>query len=289
MPPDQNPQNLSEQQLRFGYWFVIHKLLLRKLLIVFLIVVDAALVGFALYGFIDYAFISGPRERAALAGLARGGLDFHALVVRNAPRPLEVTSVVLVPGKAMTDAVGRVRNSNREWYAIFDYQFLVSGEATVPRRGFVLPGEEKYIFDLAIAVKGAPRNARLELRNISWQRVNPHTTPDPAAFLAERLGLDIKDVNYTASLKIDGGEISRVTFAVENHTAYGFWQAAFNVVLIRGNAIAGANRVVAEGLRSLERRELAATWFEPVGAVSKVEIQPDINIFDPSVYLPAGR
>lgn len=275
--------------MRFGYWFVTHKLLLGKLSTVALIVMDVALVGYGLYGFLDYAFITGPRERAALAGLARGGIDLHALVVRNAPRPLEVKSVVIVPGKAIADAVGRVRNPNREWYATFEYQFLVSGEVTAPRQGFILPGEEKYVFDFAISVKGAPRNARLEIRSVAWQRVNPHTVPDPAAFVAERLGFAITDVNYTSSIKIAGGEISRADFAVDNQTAYGYWQASFNVVLIRGNSIAGVNRVVAERLQSLEKRALAATWFEPVGAVSKVEIQPDINIFDPTVYLPAGR
>lgn len=261
-------------------WMILHKIALKKFLIYFLILLSLLFWGYGMYGLVDWLFITGPAERSAIARLHENLVNPEAI---PRPRSLEIKGITLISGTRY-DAFAVIKNPNSKWFATFDYRFLIAGEETTTRQGFILPGEEKFIFDLGLQVKGKPTRATLELKNLHWKRIQSREIPDYDAYRDARLAFGISDVSYTPTLQVAGKAISRATFTVRNNSAFNYFEVPFVVILHRGGVIAGIGLATAQNLNSGEERKMDATWFDTLSGITKVEVRPELNILDSSVY-----
>ncbi len=98
--------------------------------------------------------------------------------------------------------------------------------------------------------------------------------------------MTIEDVAFSRELEIDSEEIGRVSFTVRNTTAYSYWEPSFTILLMRGGSVAGVTRTTLTRLKSGDERSVAVNWFGSLPAVTKVEVIPEVNLFDPDVYMP---
>ncbi len=285
MPENNTPDNLTEPELKFGYWFVTHKLKLRRILIIKLAVFSVSLYIYSLYYIIDYFFISGVGERAALVELSRG-IDYTPLREARRAEELNIGLPQVFGGAGNRfDLIAKLKNKNSDFYAIFKYKFVGPGFLSLAETGFVLPGEEKYLMLLAAPGVTRPRALRVELEDLKWQRISRHLIPNPEEFTRDHTNFLIQNVVYNPALTRDNVVISSVSFTVTNNTAYSYWRVDFPVVLLRGLLPQAVNIVTAPQFRSGETRRLEVSWFEALPPVDKVDVKTSINIFDPEVYM----
>ena len=277
-----------KRQYKFQMWWIGHRAQFKKLGYGLFIAFYACLIVFALWTFIDGFLVSHDREQAAVARLVLSGQDdLRAYTTATAAVPLETDDVTtLALEDQRYDLVSVVHNPNSDWYAMFSYAFLLGGEPIASGESFVLPGSEKPLAALAVSSTGPLSGSELELTNIRWRRVDKHVTGPYEAWSQARLNLEVKDVEYLTNIVLDGKTIGRVRFTVKNRTAFSYYDPPFMILLKRGAAIVGANKTTLSTLDSGETREVVVNWFGALPSASSVEVVPDINIFDLTVYKP---
>lgn len=287
MPPQDPPSNFekfSEQELKAASWYVSHKLLLKKILIGFLIAVSAGLLGYGLYGLVNYYFIEGPAFEANINALIGSGGGTPA---SSEPQSAQIGSAtILSPGQGKYDLVAKINNPNQDWRLEFDYHFVLDGKVLATKSGFILPGEEKFLIDLGVEAASKPRSAEAEIDNLRWQRIDLHEIPDYAAWRDERLNFVFEDVKFSPAVVSGKITTSRASFTAKNMSAYGFWDVGFYILLYRGSSLAGITYVTLQEFASGQTRQVEVSWFEPLSSVTQVKIIPEVNIFDPQVYIP---
>ncbi|MBU0463677.1 MAG: hypothetical protein KKD21_12990, partial [Proteobacteria bacterium] len=74
------------------------------------------------------------------------------------------------------------------------------------------------------------------------------------------------------------------TFNVSNDTAYSYWNPKFYILLMKGEKVAGISQTDIQGFDSGEERDILINWFGTLPTVSKVQIVPEVNIFDVDEY-----
>lgn len=277
---------LTEKQLKFGYWFTTHKGLLRRIGYGIFIVADVVLVGFALYGFVDHFLISWNRDMVLRRDLGRA-IFSNEVVQATAPDALLVKQTsVFRSGEGRYDFLAVVQNPNEDWYATFIYQFVSGETVTSEQEGFILPQEEKYVTQFATPFAGAPRETEFRIIDIDWRRVNRRVIRDYAIWKNERLRPIVSNVVHTQNATGLAAGISRTSFDVKNPTAFGYWQIGLAVALLRGTTPVAVNYIALDRFESGETRSVDVHWFEPLPSASTVDIRSEVNLFDPSVYLP---
>lgn len=283
-----NPQNqsnfdMSERQLGFAYWFVTHRILLKKIALSVFIVFDAVFLLYGLYGFVDYFFITGPKEAKYISQLPLSLVNPEAIYKERA-RSLEILSTHLVPSAGKYDLAAKIRNPNEDWYAKFSYNFIVDGKPTKVQEGFVLPKEEKFLFELAVERTGA-RLASLAISDVRWQKINLHEIPDYEVWKKVNLNFPISEIVFNGAMRTDTKVFSQADFKVKNLTANDFWQVDFKVILYRGPVLAGINFVRVDRFYAADERSVSLVWYESIPGVSRVEVYPEVNVFDEKNYI----
>lgn len=282
---------LTEQKLNLGYWWVTHKVQVRGWFSIFLAVVDLALVGFAGYGFADWFFGSGDIERRAMAVMAKPAIDYAYFRQKANPQNVAVQdALVLNSGEKTYDFIARAANPNPQWWVEFDYRFSSAAGETQTQKGYLLPGETKWLNALGVKSDVRPGGAKIAVENIVWRRVPLHVTrPDYATWAAKRLNFILDGVSFVPPSPQDPIAVNRAKFTVTNDTGFGYFKVGFFVTLTSGSRVVGVNRVVISDLRPGDRRDVDASWFFDLPGVTKVEVKPEVNIFDERNYIPPGQ
>lgn len=285
--PSPNIQNFSEKQLKFAAWYVARKMLLKKILIGFLIVLSAVFWIYGIYGLINYYFIEEPSFNLMTRNLSRF-VDYQNVREKFQPQNLEIGAVsILSAGKEKYDLAVKISNPNANQRLNFDYNFVVDGKQTISKKGFILPGEEKFLLGLGAESKTKPRQTDLEFSNMKWQRIDAHQISDYKAWQDERLNFIFENVKFSPAV-VAGNKIaiSRASFKARNATVYGFWDVGFAILLYRGSSLVGANYITLEEFLSGQTRQVEVSWFEPLPSVTRVEVAPEVDIFDARVFMP---
>ena len=135
-----------------------------------------------------------------------------------------------------------------------------------------------------------PAGPEIEVSAVRWKRVDQHAVrPDYKTWAQARLDFAIEDVKFAPPSPTDAISVSRATFTIANRTAYSYWSAGFFVVLYSGSRIVGVNYVTISELRAGRSTPVDASWFIDLPSVSRVEVIPEVNIFDDRIYIPPGR
>lgn len=287
MPDALIPNDITEKQLKWGYWFVTHKLLLRRVLVVVLLLANAALFGFSGYAFVADLLNASLRE-AQLQSLVTNRLN-PAVADAQAPQSLTSSNAQVLVSNGKYDFVVTVKNPNRYFSARFSYRFVAGSFATPPTVGFILPSEEKFVVTLGQAADARPSGAALEISNIVWQRIDRHAIPDWTVFSSQHLNFPITDISYTPGIEIAPGKptIGRTTFTIANNTGYGYYDMRLLVLMYRGPALAAVNTTILPTFAPGETRNGDVTWYEDFGAISQIKVIPEIDITNDASFIRA--
>jgi len=268
-------QNFTDQELKFSYWYITHKLLLRRIFIIFLIA-----TGFLIWFFVIWqlAFWGAyfQLEQYQIKKLIFNDNPGLTAIDSARPRPLQISDPLALAGENdRRDYLAEVTNGNDSWLAVFDYTFDSGGSQTRSKQGFILPTEKKFLVSL-----GAEGNvSTLKISNVSWQRL-----VKAQAVYEDRYRFKIENDKFLASQQ--AGEPSQLVFDITNSSPFSYWQVGVQMFLYSGGNIVSADYLVLEQLKSGEKRLVAFNWSGKLPRLSKIEIIPEVNVFDESNIMP---
>ncbi len=270
----------SENALRWSQWWLDHRERVRKIGLGLFIAADVLLVGYGFWGFIDWLALGGVKEEVMIRQMTSPdygryeGLSLEEVQV-GAP-------IVLPGGSGKLDLLAPVENHNANFWAELDYHFVVGGTAQPLLHAFILPGQAKYLVQL-----GAPSDAggsvELKIEKRVWHRADLRGETSEV-FAATRLNLYATNPVFTPSDPLATTPSSSAQFTLANDTAFGYYDVDLLVLLYRGDAIVGANQLTVDSLAAGERKPLQLFWYQTLPQVTKVEVVPSVNAFDPAVY-----
>lgn len=274
MSIDQN-NNFTDKELKFSYWYVTNKLLLRNIF-----TVSLGVVGFLLWLYVIwqlvffgvYYSVENYQTRKLIFG------DNLALSNINQlkPKSLQINDpTALIGENNRNDYFAQITNNNSDWLATFDYVFSGNNKSTISRQGFALPLEKKYLMNLG--VDGSI--TELSVTNVKWQRVyNPQLTYE------ERYRFKIENDTFTVGSKPD--EPSILDFDITNDSAFNYWQVGVQTFLYSSGNVASVNYIVLEQLMAGEKRHVQLNWNTKLPRISNIEVIPEVNVFDADNIMP---
>ncbi|HBK34615.1 MAG: hypothetical protein UU08_C0004G0013 [Candidatus Uhrbacteria bacterium GW2011_GWE2_40_58] len=274
-----------EREYRLSLWWVEHRVFLRRVGYGLFIAFDIFLLFFVVWSYLDAFVVSYDKEQYAVAEMvAYGQEDLHAYTTSEAAKNLETSSVrVFSLGDSKYDFYTTVINPNWDWWAEFDYRFA-SGDQEETGTSFILPGEEKPVTALSVASSNPLHFAEVEIENIHWHRLDHLVVGNYPDWFEDRFRLVIEDEVFDPSFVLNEQTIGRISFTVTNEGAFSFYNPVFYVVLWRGTSVVGVTCTTLSSLEAGDSQEVVVNWFGLVPSTSKIEIIPEINIFDPDVY-----
>ncbi len=272
-------QQLTEQELKFGYWFVTHREQLRRLLIGFLVAFCAITYGYALFALIRFYGFEYESYRRGAETAGQTYINIEEVHQSYAIQPLEVVSRQVISGRGQSsDIAVLVRNPNTKWaLERVSYQFSIGGRFLQAQETYFLPGEEKYLLALNQEgiVTGTPQ---VFFENEEWQRVTNYEqwAPDYLNFL-------ITNKRFLSSRQSELSDqlpVSEVTATIANATAYNYVSMEVQVALFTGNRLAAIDSVVIPDFPSGVSKPLSVRFTQNLSAITTVQIIPSVNILD---------
>ena len=163
-------EDLTEKQLKIGYWYLTHKAILNKYLVIFLIVLNIVLWGYSGYRWVMY-YIETPSYEKMIAEMPKDLINWKDFHEKHQPQPLQVIETTAISlGKGKYDLVAKIENPNIHWMVEdFKYQFSLGGSLKETKESFVLPGEAKFLIDLGVRGAG---EANVIFKDIDWFRIS---------------------------------------------------------------------------------------------------------------------
>lgn len=276
--------NLSDDELKAGYWYVTHRVLLRKIFVFSLAIISGALLLFGIWGLINYYVVESAGRQALQTDLAKAKLNYQLLSEINKPLDLQIMETEVVKaGDNAYDFITNVVNPNAQWAVeSFDYYYLFGEEKTNVKSEYILPGQSKLVLYLNYPPDGFIGSASLIMENIKWkkaanfsewqEKVMQFAFENQVALSSKKSGLSEQEL------------ISTIQFDVLNKSPYSFWEPRFIVLIVKGDKIVGAAQVVLDSLSSGEKRTETVNLFQSISGGAELQIVPDINILDPNVF-----
>jgi hypothetical protein len=277
-------EELSNFQLKFGYWYLRNKIFLRKLGIGFLIFLCVALWGFSLYRGIMMLFVEQNSYRSMVNSLEYDAINYSYFRERNKPQQLQlVSSNIINQPDGKFDVIAQVINPNDNFVAR-NVQFeLVSGANIIESKTItVYPGETRYVmFFLAESAQGG---AQIRIGNIDWLRFERF-----ADFADPRLRFAVTDIRFQTPIESrNTGQVpaSTLSFSITNNSAFSYWEVGMIMILQSGGRPVAANYLTLDQLKSGEKREVVMRWYESLPSITQYTIVPVVDLINPQAYMP---
>ncbi len=276
-------REFDSQTLKYGMWFVTHRLLLYRILVGGLI--SLAVIFFAIAGWYGWREVSIVlSDQGAFNRDLRTFPDYTSLQPRFSAQPLQVVNpAVFVGGANKYDLVAEITNPNERFSADIEYAFTVNGEAAPALRTVLLPGERRPVALLGFESVAYPSAVNLEIKQIRWQRISNHDIANPAGLQAERLNFGMSGFVFAAAG--DGADSATVSFALSNNSPYSYANAEFYAGLYNQESLIGVIPFTLNRFISQSNRQVDVRSFTPNLYVTDVRVFPLINVYDQEVYL----
>jgi len=287
--PNNIYNNLSNDELKAGYWYVTHRVLLRKIGISILAIAAGGLLLYGVYGLIQYYVTDRLANLALESDLAKAKLDYSLLAELNAPKGLQILETQAIKSRAnYYDLVTEIVNPNQQWLVeSFDYYYLINAEKTNIKTDFILPGQDKYVMYLNYESPKTVASANIIVENIKWKKVANYQ------MLAEKIfkfDFENQKVISSAQSDLSGKEpAANISFDILNKGPYSFWEPCFKIFLYRKEKLIGITQATVDSIASGEKRSLSINVFQNVPRGIELVILPDINILDPQIFKGIGQ
>ena len=144
--------------------------MLKNIFTFILVAINFLIAAFVLFSIMNNYVITFNKYRSAVFGLVNDPVQISELRGKTFPQDLQVVNIDGILNNSMADLVAQVYNPNPKWGANFEYNFSLASGQTEDRKGFIFPGETKYLVDLA--VENGETATSLNIKNIDWLRVN---------------------------------------------------------------------------------------------------------------------
>jgi len=273
--------NLNEKNLKTAYFLETKKKYLKKFLFIFLVVFNLVAYPFLIYHYTVY-FAQSKEMDGILEEMNQTSVEFNVINKINAPMPLNVGMAGIVPmADGKYNLICQVENLNRKWFVeVIKFKFISpTGFESKEYESFVLPEEEKLLIDFNEKVSGSVDQISCQTTQIKWQR----TKVKNYKFLSLPQDFIFRDVQYVPGLSNADGAATQFKFI--NSTVYNLRDINLFVFLYEGNKIVGVERTFVGEMKSNQEKSIKIIWSNAYPFISLTVIKPEINIFDPLVFI----
>jgi len=279
----EDPSGLSIKGMNFGLWLSENRKKITKIIIIFLIALSAFFFVYSSYNYIIY-FLHSSTEESDIADFVNSNIASQRDVASNL---VTKTPQIFKSGETY-DLTVDITNPNNKFSGNFQYCFVINKVDVGCGKGYILPGEEKYIFSLGQKLDADSPAVSFEIRDISWKRIDAHAITDWGSFANEHLNFGLKNIKFTpAGLETSSekNNLSSLEFSITNLTNYGYYNVPLNIAFYNGSELVGANIFVVNNFLAGEERDVRLNWFSNIHRAARIEIRPNLNILDDSIYL----
>ncbi len=280
----------TSSELKWGEWYVRHKILLRKILIGVLTTWSVITLGYGL-GYFVYYYSYGYFQDEKLASqqiLELSNLKNTRELFQAEDLQIGNVEIYNSISEELFDFVARASNPNERWIAIVTYKFAFSGGETESVKTVLLPKEQRPITYFGFEPDNYPANPRLIIEDVDWRSISAHAIKDVAGFIAERSDFLMENFQFTRASQSQGVPNHMIEFDILNNTAYNYWEPSFYIELIKGNRTVGIIYFVASEFKSQEERHVDFRSYVKNLEVSSIKVWPVVNVFDNSQYMSVG-
>lgn len=282
-------EGLSDAKLKWGYWYVTHKLFLRQLLVYFLIFVNLNLWFFAAFFVFKVYFFDNQSYVFAVNKLINSRVNYSTFNQANQPKELQFGNVdVLTSGGDKYDLVITILNPNTNWVGRVSGSFIEGGSSGEKDEENVknyvvniLGGEKEYIIQAGSNASGGNISPQFKINYIQWYRVRNQDVFN--MFVKNHSDFEVSGIKYRTSDELKLGskvQISGLNFEVKNNSLYDYWRVDNKILFKRAGNIVAAYVVPIEEFKIDQRRTVDFRIFDNLANISSVEVKPDIDIFD---------
>jgi len=276
--PNNIYNNLSDQELKAGYWYVRHRVLLRQIGIMVLFVMAGGLLLYGVFGLLNFYVVKAPEHQVLEKELAAPKMNYAILAELNRAKGLQVLETkVFKVEQGVYDLYSRVVNPNSQWVVTgMEYYYLMGDQKSEVQTDFILPGQTKNLFLLNHETTEYPGQADIIIENITWKKIN-----DYQAWSNKVLNFSYENI------EVDSGsqkESTQVSFDLINRSPYNFWEPSFDLFFMRNDQVVGVSQVVLDEFLSGEKRSEKMVVFRSFPRGVDLMIMPDINILNPDVF-----
>ncbi|MFH1867312.1 MAG: hypothetical protein ABIJ81_04510 [Patescibacteria group bacterium] len=277
--PQELPK-ISNQEFKFGYWFFMHRDLFKKVIIGVLVLLIVVFWGFSLVKLVSYLATS-KAHNEMLENLTGTVVESSAWHTRNQPEEIQVLQVTAIPVGKTYDIVALIKNPNLRWAAAkVDYVFLSNGSEQIAGTGYLMPLEEKYFLESNVDLGLSASEVSLEIRDVNWYRIRNFTEFPNASF-------DIADQQLVNLATLSpGSQGMRLRVDLTNISAYSFWEINVQAILKSGSMPVAVATKPVQIMESGKTKSLEFIWTSPLPNVTNIEIKPEVNVLDASVFKP---
>ncbi|MDP2586900.1 MAG: hypothetical protein Q8P32_03975 [Candidatus Komeilibacteria bacterium] len=271
--PDYQIHDLSERQLKFGYWLLTHARNFKKALIIALIAVSALFWGLAIYGLTVY-LVNSQQDQQIIQGIADNDIDFEGFRQRHKPQDLVFgPSQLIYTGNNKYDFSAEAYNPNLNRGIVALSYFFTAGDFTTATESITIwPGQKVLLLSLANQTVRRLTEANLQIDSLVWQPLGQQAI-DPSVE-----PVTVSEIEFTQ--EASSKQRSYVTFNARNNIFKNYWTVDFQAALYSGNNLIGVNQIRVNEFLAEETRALEMSWFESLPRVSRVEVTPLLNIYD---------
>jgi hypothetical protein len=272
---------LSLRKMIFGLWLSEHRAKIIKIIIISLISISIFFFTYSTYYFIIY-FLNNQSEKAD-----NSAINSQVSSPRKVVNDLAIGTPQVFQSGSSYDFVVSIKNPNDKFSARFEYCFTSNGKNLKCDNNFILPAEEKYVFNLGQRIVDAP-TLTFQIKNIAWQRIDAHKIPNWNNFASERLNLSLDGISLVLADKtaaVEKVSLDSLEFSVTNQSAYGYYEFPLNISFYRGDELIGINRYIVKNFFPNERQTVRLSWLGSLSNVSRTEIRPEVDLLNDNVYL----
>ena len=280
---------LTTGQLKFSEWYVRHRQLINQILTGTLIVFA---VGFNVYGLIGWGnyLVFGLSEDIEMEKQVTATFqNYNRVKPLYQAESLQTDAVeVYSPSARRYDLRANITNPNRRYLAQIEYKFTYDNGETDVLRATILPGETQPVTAFGIELEeGILTNARFDLVDLMWRRINPHVIFDPVAYIEPRKQFVVKNFSFTPQSLADNIPSNVISFDIENRSVYSYWDVDLVIELLNGSQVVGLMKTRADEFSAGETRQIINRNTTEGLGVSDIRVYPIDNVFDRTEFLPA--
>lgn len=275
----------SGRQLRFGTWYLSHKVLLKEISLGILIAWCVVFVGFSFWKWGEYLFFGYWEDQENIVRQSQDFQNYTNIQSVYKAKDLKILETRVFPtSKNLFDFVSNVENQNENWMAAITFHYTYSGGETEMQTAVVMPLSKRPVAAFGVESKSFPAGMSFVLDKVKWSSIDKHKIPNPINYLDERDNFVVDNLLITEPT-LTGGQITSLSFDIINQSPYSFKESVFFVELLNGSQTVGYIYLYFDRFVSLQTENVKLNYFNETTDFNNIRIIPAINYFDDNIYI----
>ena len=133
-----------------------------------------------------------------------------------------------------------------------------------------------------------PAGAKLAVEDTRWRKIDSHQIPDVKGYIDIRMNFLVENIFIERSSP--GATVPpRITFDIQNDTAYSYYEGRFALLLLSGGTVEGVMPLSIKDFRAGQNFPVDVRPVFDISGVDDIEVIPVMDVFDSSEFLPVPK